>query len=140
MFIINVEGALRHQGKWLIIERSKKEDHAGGKLSLVGGKVDPEGNSSAILERSVKRELMEEVGVAVKEELRYVQSTSFVSDKGENVVNIVFLCEYDSGEAAPVSADEVESVLWLTTEEVMNHPSAPRFLKDSILQAELLDK
>ena len=37
MFIVNVEGAIRKNDKWLsIIERSKKEEHAGGLLSLVG--------------------------------------------------------------------------------------------------------
>ncbi|KAF0816138.1 MutT/Nudix family protein [Bacillus sp. ZZV12-4809] len=28
MFIVNVEGAIRKNDKWLIIERSKKEEHA----------------------------------------------------------------------------------------------------------------
>lgn len=50
MFIVNVEGAIRKDNKWLIIQRSTKEEHAGGQLSLVGGKVDPEGNTSEILE------------------------------------------------------------------------------------------
>jgi 8-oxo-dGTP diphosphatase len=43
MFMVNVEGAIRKDDRWLIIERSKKEEHAGGLLSLVGGKVDYEG-------------------------------------------------------------------------------------------------
>lgn len=138
MFIVNVEGAVRKNDKWLIIERSKKEEHAGGLLSLVGGKVEKGGNSSDILERTVKREILEEVGVNVKDRLNYVHSTSFVTDKGENVVDIVFLCEYESGEAFPKSTDEVEKVLWLTTEEVLNHPNSPIYLKKSIKQAETL--
>src|SRR5690625_2416201 len=107
MFIVNVEGAIRKNDKWLIIERSKKEEHAGGLLSLVGGKVDIEGNSSDILERTVKREILEEVDVNVKDRLNYIYSTSFVTDTGENVVDIVFLCEYESGEAISKSPDEV---------------------------------
>lgn len=138
MFIVNVEGAIRKNDKWLIIERSKKEEHAGGLLSLVGGKVDIEGNSSDILERTVKREILEEVGVNIKDKLTYVHSTSFVTDSGENVVDIVFLCEYDSGEAFPKSPDEVEKVLWLTTKEILNHPNSPIYLKQSITHAEAL--
>ncbi|WP_264737669.1 NUDIX hydrolase [Cytobacillus firmus] len=138
MFIVNVEGAIRKNDKWLIIERSKKEEHAGGLLSLVGGKVDIEGNSSNILERTVIREILEEVDIKVKESLTYVHSTSFVTDAGQNVVDIVFLCEYASGEAFPLSSDEVEKVLWLTTEEILNHPKAPIYLKDSIKRAEAL--
>lgn len=43
LFIVNVEGAIRKDDKWIIIERSKEEEHAGGLLSLVGGKVEMEG-------------------------------------------------------------------------------------------------
>ena len=138
MFIVNVEGAIRKNDKWLIIERSKKEEHAGGQLSLVGGKVDLEGNSSDILERTVKREIFEEVGIHVKDRLNYVHSTSFVTDKGEHVVDIVFLCEYESGEAFCKSPDEVEKVLWLTTEDIVNHSNSQLFLKLSIQHAEAL--
>lgn len=138
MFIVNVEGAIRKNDKWLIIERSKKEEHAGGLLSLVGGKVDIVGDASDILERTVKREILEEVGVNIKDNFNYVHSTSFAIDAGENVVNIVFLCEYESGEAFPKSPDEVEEVLWLTTEEILCHPKSPIYLKDSIKRAETL--
>lgn len=138
MFIVNVEGALFHNGKWLIIERSKKEEHAGGLLSLVGGKVDLEGNSSDILERTLKREMHEEVGVEVKDRMHYVHSTSFVTHAGENVVDVVFLCHYQSGEAYAKSPDEVDSVLWLTSDEIFNHPKAPIYLKESIKRAAIL--
>lgn len=138
MFIVNVEGAIRKNDKWLIIERSREEEHAGGMLSLVGGKVDQEGNSSDILERTVKREILEEVGVRVKDDLSYVHSTSFVTDSGVNVIDIVFLCEHESGEAYPKISHEVERVLWLTTSEILNHPHAPIYLKESIKYAESL--
>ncbi|WP_282142535.1 NUDIX hydrolase [Cytobacillus oceanisediminis] len=138
MFIVNVEGAIRKNDKWLIIERSKKEEHAGGLLSLVGGKVDIEGGSSNILERTVKREILEEVGVKVKDSLTYVNSTSFVTDTGQNVVDVVFLCEYESGEALPIIPDEVEKVSWLTSEEILNHPKSPIYLKENIKKAEAL--
>lgn len=136
MFIVNVEGAIRKDNQWLIIERSQKEEHAGGGLSLVGGKVEIEGNSSAILERTLKREILEEVGVSVKDRLHYVHSTSFVTDAGEHVVDIVFVCEYESGEAIANSVDEVENVYWLTTDEILNHPQSPSYLKDYINYAD----
>jgi 8-oxo-dGTP diphosphatase len=93
MFIVNVEGAIFKNDKWLIIKRSEKEEHTGGLLSLVGGKVEIEGHSTDILERTIKREILEEVGITVKENLKYVHSTSFVTDSGENVIDIVFSCE-----------------------------------------------
>ncbi|MCM3316099.1 NUDIX domain-containing protein [Rummeliibacillus stabekisii] len=136
MFIVNVEGAIRKENKWLIIERSKKEEHAAGLLSLVGGKVESDGQSADILERTIKREILEEIGVKIKDRLHYVHSSIFVSDVGDSVLNIVFLCEYDSGSASPLSQDEVEEVFWLTTAEILNHPMAPIYLKESINLAE----
>jgi hypothetical protein len=54
-------------------------------------------------------------------------------------VDIVFLCEHYSGEAFPKSPGEVEKVLWLTTEEILSHPKAPIYLKESIKRAESLN-
>jgi len=84
----------------------------------------------------VKREILEEIGVEIKDNLRYLHSTSFMTDSGENVVDIVFLCEYESGEAFVKSPDEVEDVMWMSAEEIMNHPKAPIYLKESIKCAE----
>ncbi|GEN30636.1 NADH pyrophosphatase NudC (nudix superfamily) [Cerasibacillus quisquiliarum] len=135
MFIVNVEGAIYKDNQWLIIERSKKEEHAAGLLSLVGGKVEQEGNTTDILERTVQREIFEEVGIKVKENLTYIHSTSFITDTGEDVVNIVFLCEYESGKASAKSKDEIESVHWMTSQQIENHPYAPSYLKESIILA-----
>jgi len=110
LFIVNVEGAIYHKEKWLLIRRSEKEEHAGGELSLVGGQVEREGVSSDILERTLIREIAEEVGIEVTN-LRYVNSSSFVTDSGEHVVDIVFLCDHQSGEAYAKSPDEVDEVL-----------------------------
>jgi 8-oxo-dGTP diphosphatase len=137
MFIVNVEGAIYKNEKWLLIKRSEKEEHAGGTLSLVGGKVDKEGNSTDILERTLKREILEEVGVEVTN-LRYVNSSSFVTDKGVHVVDIVFLCEYQSGVAYAKSPEEVADVVWLQTSQILEDLTLPPYLKENIKQAELL--
>jgi 8-oxo-dGTP diphosphatase len=137
MFIVNVEGAIYKNEKWLLIKRSEKEEHAGGTLSLVGGKVDKEGNTTDILERALKREILEEVGVEVTN-LRYVNSSSFVTDKGIHVVDIVFLCEHQSGEAFAKSPDEVDDVVWLTTSQILEDRTLPPYLKENIRLANLL--
>lgn len=140
MFYINVEGAVYKEGKWLIIGRSLQEGHAGGLLSLVGGTVENEGNSINILERTLRRELFEEVGVKVKEKVYYVRNTSFTLDDGSEVVDIVFLCELEDGEPFVKSPDEVDAVYWMTTDEIVIHPKAPIWLIDSIKEAETLLK
>lgn len=138
MFHINVEGAVHREGKWLIIARSSKEEHAGGLLSLVGGTVENEGNSINILERTLRRELFEEVGVKIKEKVRYVRNTSFILKNGSEVVDLVFLCEIEDGEPYVKSPDEVDAVYWMTTDEIMNHPNSPIWLIESIKEAEKL--
>ncbi len=137
MFIVNVEGAIHKDGKWLFIKRSEKEEHAGGTLSFVGGKVDNEGDKANVLEDTLHREIDEEVGVKVKN-LQYVNSSSFVTDKGKSVVDVVFYCEYESGEPHVKSLDEVEDVFWLTKEELEKRERVPDFLIENLKQAELV--
>lgn len=110
MFIVNAEGAIREHDKWIIIERSNKEEHAGGLLSLVGGKVETIDHSSNVLENTWRREIFEEIGIQIKRKMKYICSTSFVTESGINVVDIVFLCEHESGKAFAKCPDEIENV------------------------------
>ncbi|WP_419392651.1 NUDIX hydrolase [Cytobacillus praedii] len=140
MFYVNVEGAIFRDNKWLIIERSVKEGHAGGLLSLVGGTVENEGDTIDILERTLRRELFEEVGVKVKVKMDYVRNTSFKLNDGSEVIDIVFLCEFEEGEPFAKSPEEVDAVHWLTADEIAAHPQTPIWLNDSIKAAEKLLK
>lgn len=138
MFIVNTEAAIYKDGKYLMIRRSEKEAHAGGQLSLVGGKVEIEEPSTNVLEKTIIREVKEEVGLTIVGRPRYIQSTSFVTDTGAHVVNVIFLCEKVGGEAYAASIDEVDGVYWMTPGEVYAHAELPDFLKDSVEKAELL--
>ncbi|MBT2636962.1 MULTISPECIES: NUDIX domain-containing protein [unclassified Bacillus (in: firmicutes)] len=137
MFVLNVEGAVYREGKWLIIERSTKEEHAGGLLSLVGGTVENEGFSTGLLERTLRRELFEEVGITIKDDVKYVRNSSFVLPDGRVVLDVVFYCEIAGGEPYPKSKDEVEAVFWMTAAEVFAHAKAPIWLKESIEEADI---
>ena len=135
MFIVNVEGAIRKDDKWAIVERSRKEEHAGGGLSLVGGKVEAE-NTPNILEKTLKREIAEEIGITIKDEMKYLHSITFTTDQGIIVVDVIFLCEYESGELEVKEPDEVESIHLMSTEEIIDHPKTPDFVKGYIQMAE----
>jgi 8-oxo-dGTP pyrophosphatase MutT (NUDIX family) len=74
---------INRDGKWLMIKRSSQEAHAAGTLSLVGGKVEQEGNSTDILERTLQSEVYEEVGIQLGSSMHYVHNTSFVADDGD---------------------------------------------------------
>ncbi|RXJ04354.1 NUDIX domain-containing protein [Anaerobacillus alkaliphilus] len=138
MFIVNVEAAIYRDGKWLLIRRSEKEEHEGGSLALVGGKCELEGFSTDILERTLQREVSEEVGVEVTNDVRYVNSSSFVTDAGLHVIDIVFLCQHTKGEPYAKSSDEVDEVIWMTTAEILNHADLPSYLKENVKQADKL--
>ena len=140
MFYLNVEAAVKKDNKWLIIGRSEKEEHAGGLLSLVGGTVEKEGNSRNILERTLRRELFEEVGIKVGDKMEYVRNTSFQLEDGSEVIDIVFLCELADGAPFVKSPDEVDHVYWMTTDEIIKHPKSPVWLIDSIRDSDTLMK
>ena len=137
MFVVNVEGAIYRDEKWLLIRRSVKEEHAGGSLSLVGGKCEIEGDSKDILERTLRREILEEVGIEVTVS-GYVNSSSFVTASGVNVIDIVFLCKHKSGTPFAKSIDEVDDVIWLTTSEILSRTDSPYYLKENISLADKL--
>nr|WP_279665380.1 NUDIX domain-containing protein [Ectobacillus ponti] len=122
-------------GRWLIIQRGLQEKHAPGALALVGGKADYHGSEPDILEKTVRREVGEEVGLEAGQ-VHYVHSSSFQTDYGVHVMNIVFLCENPRGEAYAKSPEEVGQLLWMTYEETMEHPDMPPRTKESLRRAE----
>lgn len=111
-FVVNVEAAVWREEAYLLATRADAEDHAAGQRALVGGTVDAAPAPEEPLERTVERELREEVGVEVAD-LVYVTSGAFESDGGEAVVNVVFLAQWADGEAHPREPEEVAAVEWI---------------------------
>lgn len=134
-YVVNVEVIICREGQYLTIIRSENEEHAPGTLSFPGGKVEDAGITQDILEETARREAEEEAGVTVSE-LAYVESKSFRADDGNEVIDIVFLAKYLSGEPIPGDPEEVESLTWLTAEEIRHHPKSPEWTVDSITRAE----
>ena len=103
---------------------------------MVGGKVETKEIENNILEKTLIREIMEEVGIEVYDNLRYVESKSFITDKGEMVIDVVFLCKYKFGEPKCVSVDEVSEVYWMSSKEVLINSNSPIWLKETIEKVE----
>lgn len=137
-FVINVEAAIFRNGKWLVGVRSKLESEAPGLLAFVGGTVDDFDTATVdIFESALIREVEEEVGVRVRI-LDFVNDTSFVSKKGNNVLNIVFLCSIESGDPKISNTKEFEELLWLTKDEILQYTNVPKWLCNSLLKADSL--
>jgi len=134
-YIVNVEGAIVHEGRYLLVIRGNGETHAAGMLSLVGGKVENAGNTANILEETLRREVHEEICVEIGDMI-YVHSTAFVSDDNKSVVDVVFLCRWIMGEPIIRDSDEVAAIRWMTANEILTNPDAPEWTRSSVRRAE----
>ncbi len=133
-YIVNVEGAIVRDGRFLLVVRGEKE-YAPGGLSLPGGKVEGAGSVGDVLEATLRREIGEEVGLEVHDEMAYLRSSAFLAE-GDPVVDVVFLCRWQSGEAVAADPAEVAAVRWLTATEAIAHPETPPWTRLALQLAE----
>lgn len=127
-FIVNIEGGIWRDGRYLTIIRGEEEDHAAGLLAFVGGKV--EGVAALdddVFENTLKREIREEVGLEV-DQVTYVQSRMFTADNGDPVINVVFLCRWAGGSLHISDPGEVADAQWLRPQEILAHPRTPPWI------------
>ncbi|MCW3842286.1 NUDIX domain-containing protein [Micromonospora yasonensis] len=136
-FVVNVEVFLHRDGRWLLIRRSAREDHAPGLLSGVGGKVEPAGDGDDVLAETARREVAEEVGVDLTGvTLSYVESRAFTTDDGDPVVNVVFAGPLPAeAEPAVASPEEVAGLVWVTLAEAEADATCPPWIRGSLRQA-----
>jgi 8-oxo-dGTP pyrophosphatase MutT (NUDIX family) len=131
-FVVNVEAIVCKQDQILMISRSETDPYGAGWLTFPGGKVDGGPDRPDILEESVRREVLEETGIRVGK-IDYLKSKFFSTDEGVGVVDVVFVCEYESGEPMINDPKEVGSVQWMTREEILEHPMTQTWTKEDLL-------
>lgn len=115
----------------MIIKRPESK-HAGGLLSFPGGKVEEidEHNEWDILRLAAKREILEEVRLDLKHDLKYIISNYFVDNIGAHVIDTIFHCKIEKTDSTVnASAREVPEYYWLTEEEINQPHNAPEWLK-----------
>ena len=129
-YLIIVECAIEYNGKYLIIRRPEGK-HAGGMLAFAGGKVDEldEGNSFDMLRTAVKREILEELGLSLTNDLKYITSEYFKDSSGVCAINNLFYHKYDELPIVTPCLNEVPWYGWMTKEEIINAPNSPSWLK-----------
>jgi NAD+ diphosphatase len=89
------------------------KDAPPGRYSLVAGFVEP----GETIEQAVRREVMEEAGIAVKN-IRYCASEPWPFP---NSLMLGFFADYDGGEIAP-DGTEVESAAWFDRDHLPDLP------------------
>lgn len=136
-YIVNVEGVVvNDEGRYLMIVRSHLKRHEPGALTMPGGKVEQVGTEDGVLEANVRREIEEETGVSVYDDIHYLESKSFVTGDGEPVIDVVFLCRYKTGTPRITRPEEVDAIHWMSAEEILAHPRTQPWIAQSIQLAE----
>lgn len=120
--IVLVSGVIFKSDKVLIAQRSFDEVQAPGKWSIPGGKVDVNNVHKNILEDTLRREVEEEVGIQIEENMDYVISSSFIRIDKSPVVTILFKCIWKSGKAKPL--DDSIAVKWIDRKETRSYDLA----------------
>lgn len=134
--------ALEHNAKFLIIKRPQGV-HAAGLLAFPGGKVEEidEQNEWDILRSAAKREVFEEVGLDLKDDLTYVVSNYFVDSNGICVIDTIFHCKIEKTVLnISASAREVPEYYWLSADEIRVAQHSAEWLKKYISYIEAAKK
>ncbi|SRR3990172_9833014 len=127
--VVAVFAFVEKDGKILLAKRSVNDPQAPGVWSVPGGKVDLE-EGRGILESTLKREVMEEVGIEIEDEVILIENDGFTRVSGHHVVGLTFLCKWKSGKAKPL--EDQEEVRWFTKEELKNFSELPDYFKPRV--------
>lgn len=133
-FVVNVEAVVHRDDRYLMIVRAD-EDFGAGWLCFPGGTVDQGDPEDDVLERTARREVLEEVGLDVPGPWSYVESHSFDAN-GTVVLDVVYMAPSEQGEPQAISAEEVTSVHWMTAAEIDAHPDTQPWTKRTLALAQ----
>lgn len=130
-YVVVVECAIQKGDEFLFIKRPEGV-HAGGLLSFPGGKVECKDGSAErnILLEAVKREILEEVGLELRDPIQFVTSSYFLDSYRDPILDVIFYCNMKNAPSAtPSLLREFSEYYWLTLDEAFAHPLASPWLK-----------
>ncbi|HCB35793.1 MAG: hypothetical protein A2W52_01510 [Candidatus Taylorbacteria bacterium RIFCSPHIGHO2_02_49_25] len=130
---IIVNGVIFKGDKVLVSQRSTSESHEPGKWTIPGGKVDrTDGDVFNIIEKTLAREIREETGVEIKDEIQLVTNNTFIRTDGQHVIALIFKCLYKSGKPRPL--EDTTDCRWVSLSEVRSMDFPPN-VKGYILKS-----
>lgn len=135
LYLPVVECAIEHNQKFLVIEHPSGK-YAEGLLSFPGGKIDAEDEAytTDILRASVKREVFEEVGLILEDDIDYVFSSYFVGKNNTPILNSTFYCKLIKTIPSVIASHrEVANYLWLSPEEILSKANSSEWLKSYLI-------
>ncbi|MBU4204633.1 NUDIX domain-containing protein [Patescibacteria group bacterium] len=133
-YCVIVNGVVVKDGKILLAQRSAEEKHVPGRWSPPGGKLERTGTVWHALEKTVKKEILEETGVEVEDEMQPLINNTFQHEEDDLLVLAnVFLCKYKSGEPEPL--EDTTAVRWVGEDEINNYEFTHSNVKNYIIKA-----
>ena len=134
-------------GKYLITRRSPKKRRFPGMWTVPGGKMETSDYLQLpkdtkyywynVLERTLRRELKEEVGIEV-DNIEYVTSLATVHADGSPSLVISCMADYISGDIK-LQEDELDQYAWVSLEEAKNYQLIDG-IHDELVMAERIRK
>ena len=133
-FVANVIIYRESDKRCLILKRDKREKVHPGKYAVPGGKLEWEDLDIAkptringdvldfenAVEDLLARETLEEAGVEIEKELKYINSVAFVRPDGIPVILVKFAAKYKRGRIKP-EAGGFTDYAWVNEEEVKKY-------------------
>src|SRR4030067_1716904 len=117
------------KNKYLIIRRSKSKKRFPGMWTVPGGKLETKDYIGFpkdtqfywynVLEKVLKREVKEEVGIEIKN-IEYVTSLATIHTDGNPSLVISCLADYSSGKIK-LKKEEVDEFVWVTLKEAKKY-------------------
>ena len=142
-----ITGIIVKDGKYLITRRSLNKKRFPGKWTVPGGKLEVSDYKDLpketehywynVLEKVLKREVKEEVGIEIKN-IEYVTSLATIHDDGSPSLVISCIAKYVSGEIK-LQEDETDKYVWVSLEEAKTYDLLDG-IYDEIVMAENLRK
>lgn len=145
-FVANVVIYRESDKRCLILKRDKREKVHPGKYAVPGGKLEWEDlnitkptriNGDVLdfenaVEDLLKRETLEEAGVEIANDFKYINSVAFVRPDEIPVILVKFAVKYKSGKIKP-EAGGFTDYAWVNKEEVKKYPCVDG-IKEEIAQ------
>ncbi len=104
-------------GKFLVLKRREDEVAYPGKYTFPGGKVE----DNETIEETLKREVLEEVGLVLKPGKILLKDKSFLRPDGQTTKSFSYLCAVENPDQVKISEDFTD-YQWVTLDELKALP------------------
>lgn len=124
LYEVAITAIIVKAGQYLIVRRSPQKKRFPGMWTVPGGKLETEDHTSLprdteqywynVLERTLRREVKEEVGIEI-DNIEYVTSLATVHDDGSPLLVISCMADWVSGDIT-LQAEELDAFAWVDSE------------------------